>query len=130
MTGQFMSTNTEVRETNRKLEKLKWTAVFSIIAVAIIGNYMYRYVSLPIRTLAVLGLILIAGAIAFKTTSKGKAAVVFAQEARIEMRKVIWPTRQEAIQTTIMVAVITAIISLLLAGFDAVLLRLISIIIK
>lgn len=130
MTGQFMSTNIEARETNRKLEKLKWIAVFSILAVAIIGNYMYRYVSLPIRTLAVLGLIIVAAAIAFRTTSKGKAAVVFAQEARIEMRKVIWPTRQEAMQTTIMVAVITAIISLLLAGFDAVLLRLISIIIK
>ncbi len=130
MTGQFMSTNTEARETNRKLEKLKWIAVIGILAIAVIGNYMYRYVSLPIRTLAVVGLVGVAGAIAFLTTTKGRAAVAFAQEARIEMRKVIWPTRQEAMQTTIMVAAITAIMSLILAGLDAVLLRLISFIIK
>ncbi len=65
-----------------------------IAPVAIVGNYLYRDIMLPLRALAVVILIAAAGGVALLTT-KGKATVAFAREARTEVRKVIWPTRQK-----------------------------------
>ena len=42
----------------------------------------------------------------------------FLKEADIERRKVVWPTHQEAVQTSLMVIVVTIIISLFLAAVD------------
>lgn len=61
--------------------------------MAIVGNYLYRDIMLPLRALAVVILIAAAGGVALLTT-KGKATVAFAREARTEVRKVIWPTRR------------------------------------
>lgn len=128
MTGWFMSTNSEARESGRRLDTVRWIIVAVLLIAAIIGNYVYSDIGLALRTLAVVVLIAIAGAIALLTTAKGKAAVAFAREARIEMRKVIWPTRQEALQTTMIVAAVTAVMSLILWGLDGILVRLISLI--
>ncbi len=56
---------------------------------------------------------------------KVKATLAFAREARVEM-KVIWPTRQETLQTTLIVAAVTAVMSLILWGLDGILVRLVS----
>ena len=55
------------------------------------------------------------------TTAKGQGFLTFAKDSRIEVRKVVWPTRQEAIQTTFIVLVATLLMSLLLWGLDSVL---------
>ena len=80
---------------------------------------------LPLRALAVVILIAAAGGVALLTT-KGKATVAFAREARTEVRKVIWPTRQETLHTTLIVAAVTAVMSLILWGLDGILVRLVS----
>jgi preprotein translocase subunit SecE len=121
-----MSTHIEHEEKAGGYDKLKWLVVFVLLAAAIVGNYKFNYVSLPLRTLAVIATIAVAGAIALLTTVKGRAAVTFAKEARIEMRKVIWPTRQEAMQTTLVVVAVTAVMSLLLWGLDGIAIRLVS----
>ena len=121
-----MSTHIEIEEKASRHDKFKWFVVFILLAAAIVGNYKFNYVSLPLRTLAVIATIAIAGAIALLTTAKGRAAVTFAKEARIEMRKVIWPTRPEAMQTTLVVVAVTAVMSLLLWGLDGISIRLIS----
>ena len=48
----------------------------------------------------------------------GAAFFRFLKEADIERRKVVWPTHQEALQTSLMVIVVTIIISLFLAAVD------------
>ena len=58
--------------------------------------------------------------------NEGKATLTFAREARVEMRKVIWPTRQETLHTTLIVAAVTAVMSLVLWGLDGILVRLVS----
>ncbi len=121
-----MSANTEAQASGRGLEIIKWIAVFALLIIAIAGNYFYRDINLPLRALGVVVIIAIAGGIAFLTTVKGKAAVSFAREARTEVRKVVWPTRQETLQTTVIVAVVTAIMSLILWGLDSILVRLVS----
>ncbi|MGK2946390.1 MAG: preprotein translocase subunit SecE [Candidatus Malihini olakiniferum] len=120
-----MSVNTETQDRWRGLEAIKWLVVTVLLVVAVIGNYYYRVYSLPLRALVVVILMAIAGGVAL-LTAKGKATVTFAREARTEVRKVIWPTRQETFHTTLIVVVVTAIMSLILWGLDGILVHLIS----
>ena len=86
-----MSANTEAQGSGRGLEAMKWIIVAVLLIVAIVGNFLYRDIMLAVRALAVVILIAAAGGVALLTT-KGKATVAFAREARTEVRKVIWPT--------------------------------------
>ena len=71
----------------------------------------------PLRSLAVVaGLVL--GAVVFLATGKGRGTREFLAESRFELRKVVWPTRQEALRMTWVVAVVVVVLSLLLGGFD------------
>ncbi|MFT3754340.1 MAG: preprotein translocase subunit SecE [Pseudoxanthomonas sp.] len=73
----------------------------------------------PLRGLAVVaGLVL--GAVVFLSTGKGRETREFLSESRFELRKVVWPTRQETTRMTWVVVVVVIILSLLLAGFDLV----------
>ena len=112
-----MSANTEAQGSGRGLEAMKWVVVVALLLVAIVGNYLYRDIMLPLRALAVVILIAAAGGVALLTT-KGKA--------RTEVRKVIWSTRQETLHTTLIVAAVTAVMSLILWGLDGILVRLVS----
>ncbi|EYU14728.1 MULTISPECIES: preprotein translocase subunit SecE [Photorhabdus] len=120
-----MSANSDAQESRRSLEVMKWLLVAALLTVAIVGNYLYREYSLPLRAMAVVVIVALAGAVAL-WTAKGKTTLAFAREARIEMRKVIWPTRQEALHTTLIVAAVTALMSLILWGLDGILVRLVS----
>ncbi|HFD3994141.1 TPA: preprotein translocase subunit SecE [Klebsiella pneumoniae] len=120
-----MSANTEAQGSGRGLEAMKWIIVAVLLIVAIVGNFLYRDIMLAVRALAVVILIAAAGGVALLTT-KGKASVAFAREARTEVRKVIWPTRQETLHTTLIVAAVTAVMSLILWGLDGILVRLVS----
>ncbi len=56
------------------------------------------------------------------------SALAFARESRLEVRKVVWPTRQEAIQTTLIVLAVTAVMGLLLFVLDGALVWLVNLI--
>ena len=120
-----MSANTEAQGSGRGLEAIKWIVVALLLAAAIGGNLAFGDIMLPLRALAVVALIAAAGGVALLTV-KGKATVAFAREARTEVRKVIWPTRQETLHTTLIVAAVTAVMSLILWGLDGILVRLVS----
>ncbi|NIG62688.1 MAG: preprotein translocase subunit SecE [Serratia symbiotica] len=120
-----MSANTEAKERWRILEAVKWLIIATLLVVAIVSNYYYRDLSLPLRALVVVLIITVACTVAL-ITAKGKATVAFAREARTEVRKVIWPTREETLHTTLIVAAGTAVISVILWGLDGVLVRLVS----
>lgn len=103
---------------------IKWLLVFAILSAAVVGNYLYELSALE-RAIAIVVTVIIAGVVAGQT-NKGKTFIDFAKEARTEVRKVVWPTRQESTQTTIVVLVATLIMGLLLWGLDAILLRVVS----
>ena len=72
-----------------------------------------------VRALAVVaGLVL--GALVFMVTAKGVQTREFLSESRFELRKVVWPTRQETTRTMWVVVVVVILISLMLAGMDLV----------
>ncbi len=71
------------------------------------------------RVAAVLGG-LVLGAVVFMTSTKGPQLREFFSETRFELRKVVWPTRQETMRTTWVVMVVVVVVSLILGGFDLV----------
>ncbi len=78
--------------------------VFSIVAIlgGIAAFYWYTEPALPLRIgMVVLGLA--AGAGLLWLSSYGREFVQFAQAARVELRKVVWPSRTETFQTTYVV---------------------------
>lgn len=121
-----MNASTESQPSS-SLDVLKWGFIFLFLAGAVAGNYVYGEESVLIRAIGVVAAILVAGVIALQT-EKGRTALAFAKEAKTEVRKVVWPTRQEAIQTTGIVLFATFIMSLLLWGLDSVLFWLVGLI--
>jgi len=73
----------------------------------------------PLRALVVVAG-LVAAAVVFMTTRKGGHTREFLSESRFELRKVVWPTRQEAMRTTWVVIAMVIALSLVLALFDVV----------
>ena len=65
---------------------------------------------------AALGLVL--GGLVFLTSAKGHEVRHYLAESRFELRKVVWPTRQEAMRLTWVVMFVVVVISLIMAGFD------------
>ncbi|PSV24295.1 MULTISPECIES: preprotein translocase subunit SecE [unclassified Photobacterium] len=119
-----MNANAENQESESKMDGLKWVVVFALLAAAVVGNYLYSDVSVVLRTSAVIALVAVAG-ITAAFTAKGKAAIRFASESRMEVRKVVWPTRQEATQTTFIVLAVTVVMALALWGIDGIMVRLV-----
>ena len=99
------------------LDWAKWAAVVVIIAAAVYANSYFSGESLLIRTL---GLLVVAGAAGWlaSQTARGKAFVTLCLDARVEIRKVVWPTRQETTQTTIVVLIVIFIVALILWLLD------------
>jgi len=88
------------------------------IALAIYGNSYYSLEPLLYRVLGVIVLLTISTVILL-TTSEGKGALKLILESRTEIRRVIWPTRIETIQTTLIVIVAITIAGLILWGLDS-----------
>ena len=92
----------------------------SILVGGIYGNVYYSAVEPLYR--ALVGVIISAVIIAIVlTTEKGWLAWTLLKEARVEIRKVVWPTSQETGQTTLMVVGIVLLVGLLLWILDALL---------
>jgi preprotein translocase subunit SecE len=108
------------------MDGLKWGLVVILLAASVVGNYYYSTeVSVLFRVIGVVIAVGLAFGVAM-LTAKGKATWTFAKEARIEVRKVVWPTRQETMQTTLMVLAVSAVVALVLWGLDGVLVRAVS----
>jgi preprotein translocase subunit SecE len=94
-----------------------------VIAVVMLlgGTAGYYYfqdmVNTPIRVVSLIAVALIASFVAAQSDN-GAAFFRFLKESDIERRKVVWPTHQETLQTSLMVIVVVILISLLLAGID------------
>ncbi|KAA0876224.1 preprotein translocase subunit SecE [Nitrincola tapanii] len=112
--------NTKVNSEGSKLDGLKWAVVVAIVVIGVVGNSIFSGESLLYRVLALLVLAGIAGFIALQT-EKGKTWFRLFKDAKGEMRRVVWPTRQETLQTTLMVLVAVLLVALMLWGLDTLL---------
>lgn len=103
-----------------RLDWLKWVAAFFLLLAGVLANQYYSELSMPLRLLGWLTVVVIAGFI-LSRTRKGRWVVGFFRDSRMELRKVIWPTREETIQTTLVVAVVVLILGMALWGIDGLL---------
>lgn len=106
------------------LDLVKWLVVFTILALLVVANYIYEFSTLE-RAIGLVVMIPLAGFVAAQT-AKGRDFLMFAKEAKLEVRKVVWPTRKETNQTTLIVAIVTLIMALILYVLDLGLLKLVS----
>ena len=97
---------------------VKYALALALVVAGLVAWWWFEgQWATPLRALAVVaGLAL--GALVFLGTTKGRETREFLVESRFEMRKVVWPTRQEALRMTWVVGVVVVILSLLLGGFD------------
>jgi len=86
------------------LDIAKLVASAAILVGGIAAFYMLVDVPLAVRWLIVLGA-LAAGIVVALQSAQGREFWQFVQGSRVELRKVVWPTRQETMQTTMVVVV-------------------------
>ena len=118
----------KVEGSENRLDALKWLAVALLVAVGVVGNQYFSAEPILYRVLVLLALAAAAGFLAFQT-AKGKAFAVLLKEARVEIRKVVWPARQETTQTTMIVVLVVLLMALMLWGLDSLLGWLVSLIV-
>jgi preprotein translocase subunit SecE len=94
-------------------------AIATALLLAGVGGYYYfqDLAIAPVRVVALIAVAIVASLIAAQSDS-GAAFFRFLKEADIERRKVVWPTHQETLQTSLMVIIVTILISLFLAAID------------
>lgn len=110
--------NAKADATDNSLDFVKWLLVLAIIAGGIYANSYYAEIEVLYRALAGVLLAAVAASIAMQT-EKGAATWTLAREARVEVRRVVWPTSQEATQTTLIVVVVVIFVALILWALDS-----------
>ena len=112
-----MSTKTDAAASN-KLDFFKWLLVVLLLGVGIVSFYYFAEHSLLLR---VLGLLLVMGiaVLIASTTTKGRSTLKFLRDSHLEVRRVVWPTRQETVQMTGVVFVMVVLVALIIWLVDS-----------
>ena len=100
--------DTKIDTEHAAFDTLKLLAAGAVLLGGIFGYYYYSDVSVLVRAIGVLLTLGVSTVIALQSI-RGQVFVRFVQGARGELRKVVWPTREETIQTTITVLVFALI---------------------
>jgi len=122
-----MNVKTEAKES--RFDLLKWLAAALLVVAGVVGNQYFSGEPILYRVVALLVMAALAAAIALQTT-KGQAFFGLVKEARVEIRKVVWPSRQETTQTTLIVVLVVIVMALMLWGLDSLLGWLVSFIVS
>ncbi len=97
---------------------IRWFLGIAIIGIAVYGNSYFAQEALLYRVLAVI-LVSGLGLFVISTTEEGRESLKIILESRTEIRRVVWPTRVETTQTTLIVLVAITIAALMLWGLDS-----------
>lgn len=99
-------------------EKIRWWFAIAAVIAGVAGNLYFEDDYAPIvRVLITIGGVIL-GALIAATTIKGRNFYSFMKSANIERQKIVWPTRNETLQTTMVVIVVIIIIGLFLSLVD------------
>ena len=98
----------------------KWAGAFAILTGGVAGFYYWSDESLLLR---VIGLLVLGAAALFVAvqTEKGRAAWDFVRDSHTEVRKVVWPTRKETTQTTLIVIAMVGLVAIIMWALDGLL---------
>jgi preprotein translocase subunit SecE len=110
----------QVQESATALDAAKLAAGVAIVAGGVAGFYLLTAQPIWLRWIIVLAAIVL-GALVSLQSFQGKTFWSFVQGSRVELRKVVWPNRQETMQVTIVVFVMVVVLSLFFWGLDTLL---------
>ena len=99
------------KEISSTLDTLKMASAVAILLSSVFSFYYFAELSVLIRVLAVIFSVILS-LIIFFSTQRGIIFWDFIQGSRVEMRKVVWPTKQETIQTTLTVFVFVLVLGI------------------
>jgi preprotein translocase subunit SecE len=94
-----MSTNPQVQTVSTGTDKAKLAGAALLVVAAVVVFYLLGKQDLWLRVLALLACLVAAVALFF-TSEAGKQLIAFGNDSAREVRKVVWPTRKEAMQMT------------------------------
>lgn len=108
---------TKVEQPTSGFDTVKLYTTLLILIAGVVGFYYFEDES---QLLRVMGMLAVAGIAFFivSTTDIGRRGIGFARDARVEVRKVVWPTRQETLQTTIAVLIMVFLVAIMLWLID------------
>jgi preprotein translocase subunit SecE len=106
------------------MDTVKLLVALVVLLAGVAGFYLFEEQSQLLRVLGLLGTSVVAVLIALQT-ARGRSIWKFGADARTEVRKVVWPTRQETIQTTLIVLVVVLIMGIFLWLVDMMLLSIV-----
>jgi len=109
--------NVKVEADASAMDTAKLVGAAILLTLGIYGFYFFAEYSALFRVLALLLVAGVAAAIALQT-QVGRQLWQFVGDARTEVRKVVWPTRQETLQTTLIVVVMVLLLGIILWLFD------------
>jgi preprotein translocase subunit SecE len=97
--GSESMSNSQVETVTTSADKAKLGGAVLLLAAALVAYYALAKQGPAIQWAALL--VLMAGSVgAFLTTESGKSFIAYGRDSSREVRKVVWPTRKEAIQMT------------------------------
>ena len=111
----------EVNNEGRSVvDTLKLLVALAIVVAGMVGFYRFEDQASWVRLLGLLATIAIAGFVVVQTAI-GRGIWRFALDSRTEVRKVVWPSRQETLQTLLIIVIFVLVMSLFLWAVDSVL---------
>ncbi len=110
------------------MDVFKFAICAAILIVGMAVFYVFAEQPLLYRVLGIVAAVVIAAGIAL-TTTRGRSLAGFMKDARTEVRKMVWPTRAETLQTTIVVFIVVVILAIFLWFIDRILTTLIQFVI-
>ena len=113
--------NSKVETEGSGLDTAKLAAAVSLMVAAVVAFYWFADHSLLLRVLGLLAATGIALFVASQTLVGGRV-LGFVSDARTEVRKVVWPTRQETVQTALIVFGVVIFMGIVLWLLDVLLL--------
>ncbi len=98
-------------------DTVKLAVAVLVLAGGVVAFYWYGEQPLALRVAGLLAVAAVSVGIASQT-DVGRRAWRFIGEARAEVRKVVWPTRQETLQTTLAVLLMVILVGIFLWLLD------------
>jgi len=110
----------QVQQSPTAVDAAKLVGAVAILAGGVAGFYLLADLPIWLRWIIVLAT-LVAAALVGLQSQQGKTFWAFVQSSRIELRKVVWPNRQETMQVTIVVFAMVIVLGLFFWGLDSLL---------
>ena len=110
----------KIEKENFRLDWLKWSFILLLIVGGVFGNSYYSDQPILYRVLALVAMAIFGLWISINTV-KGNSLWIVIKEAQTEVRKVVWPTRQETNQMTLIVVILVLLTAVILWGLDSLL---------